>query len=140
MRVFHAHGLGFSIAACTWLLVMPCARAAESDALGPDKALHYTVSVSLTLGASAVFDLIGLDEPATLPLSIGFALALGVGKETFDALRGSDFSAADLTWDVLGIATGVFVRVLVCALLEPERAHAKARASPEAPFARLTSF
>jgi putative lipoprotein len=102
------------IAACLWAATTSTAHAlAETDALGPDKALHYSVSVGLTLGASLVFDGIGFDEPTALPLSIGFALGMGIGKELFDAVRGGGFSAADLTWDVLGIATGLFLRVLL---------------------------
>ena len=122
----------WGLAAFVWAglgLYTPAARAVESDGLGPDKALHFSVSVGLTLGASLAFDVIGLDEPEGLPLSIGFALSLGVGKELFDALRGTGFSAADLTWDVLGVATGVFVRCVLRALFAP------ARASP-----RVTSF
>jgi putative lipoprotein len=108
------------MAASSGVMFPANASAAESDALGPDKALHYTVSVGLTLGASLALDLVGVDEPAVLPLSIGFALGLGIGKEAFDAVRGSSFSAADLTWDVLGIATGVLIRVLLRALFEPD--------------------
>lgn len=98
------------------------ACAAENDALGPDKALHFTVSVGLTLSASLAFDVVGVDEPEASPLSIGFALSLGVGKELFDALRGSGFSAADLTWDVLGVASAVLVRCVLRVLLAPPRA------------------
>jgi uncharacterized protein YfiM (DUF2279 family) len=129
MRVFRVHDLmlGVCVAAFSWAIFAANASAAESDALGPDKALHYTVSVGLTLGASLVLDVVGLDEPVVLPLSIGFALGMGVGKELFDAVRGSSFSAADLTWDVLGIATGVLIRVLLRAIFEPE--HARERAS-----------
>jgi uncharacterized protein YfiM (DUF2279 family) len=127
MRVFCVHGLLLELALATALCgAMAAAPAvcsaldAESDTLGPDKALHYTVSVGLTLGASFVCDVIGLDEPITLPLSIGFAVVMGVGKETFDAIRGTGFSAADLTWDLLGIATGVLLRVLIRALFDPD--------------------
>jgi uncharacterized protein YfiM (DUF2279 family) len=127
MRVFSAHRLGICLAVCACSLSATSVHAAENEKLGPDKALHYTVSVGLTLSASLAFDAIGIDEPAVLPLSIGFALAMGVGKEAFDAIGGSGFSAADLTWDVLGIGTAVFLRVLVRAVLriEPEPARAK---------------
>jgi uncharacterized protein YfiM (DUF2279 family) len=136
MRVFPAHRLGICIAACAWSLFATTAHASESEALGPDKALHYTVSVGLTLGASLAFDAIGVDEPASLPLSIGFALAMGVGKEAFDAIGGSGFSAADLTWDVLGIGTAMFLRVLVHAIFRIEPKPARAQTANR----RLTSF
>ncbi|HET6336277.1 MAG TPA: hypothetical protein VFG30_23810 [Polyangiales bacterium] len=128
MRVFRVHDLmlGVCFVVFSWAIFAANASAAESDALGPDKALHYTVSVGLTLGASLVLDVVGLDEPVVLPLSIGFALGMGVGKELFDAVRGSAFSAADLTWDVLGIATGVLIRVLLRAIFEPDRVRADA--------------
>jgi putative lipoprotein len=122
MRVLRAHDLMLTVCLAAFGgVVLPAnASAAESDALGPDKALHYTVSVGLTLGASLALDVAGVDEPAVLPLSIGFALGLGIGKEAFDAVRGNSFSAADLTWDVLGIATGVLIHVLLRALFAPD--------------------
>lgn len=120
MLSFRSYGLLLTgcISACLWASSASTALArTESDELGPDKVLHYSVSIGLTLGASLALDLIGFDEPVVEPLSIAFALGMGVGKELFDEVRGSGFSAADLTWDVLGIATGLFLRILLHELL-----------------------
>lgn len=42
-------------------------------------------------------------------ISSGIGLAIGIGKETFDLLIGSDFDMADIGFDVLGIATGLLL-------------------------------
>jgi uncharacterized protein YfiM (DUF2279 family) len=122
MRDCRANGCVFAVVAAFWLLPAPAKAAAESDGLGADKALHFSVSVGLTLGSALVLDAIGIDEPAVLPLSIGFALTLGIGKEAFDELvRDTGFSLADLSWDLLGITTGVLLDCILRALLPPAR-------------------
>ena len=102
-------------ALCPLLLLAPSARAeitetpARDDWLGRDKALHYSVSVGLA-GAGYVGGAFLFDAPeARLLTGAGVALGAGVAKELYDAGRGSFFSWKDLTWDVLGTATGLAV-------------------------------
>ena len=72
-----------------------------------DKALHFSVSAGLAgagyLGGALLF------EPPEARWLTGARVALGAGvaKELYDAGRGSFFSWKDLTWDVLGTATGL---------------------------------
>jgi putative lipoprotein len=98
---------------CLALLVPPSARGGEpeipsrDDWFGQDKALHYGVSAGLA-GAGYAGGALLFDEPGARWLTgAGLALGAGVGKEVYDAWRGSFFSFKDLTWDVLGTATGL---------------------------------
>jgi putative lipoprotein len=98
---------------CLSLLVPLSARAEEpepasqDDWFGRDKALHFGVSAGLA-GAGYAGGALLFDEPGARWLTgAGVALTAGVGKELYDAGRGSFFSFKDLTWDVVGTATGL---------------------------------
>jgi putative lipoprotein len=72
-----------------------------------DKALHFGVSAGLA-GAGYVGGALLFESPGARWLTgAGVALSAGVAKELYDAGRGSFFSGKDLTWDVLGTATGL---------------------------------
>jgi len=53
----------------------------------------------------------------------GFALALGAGKEAYDATGHGDASFKDFTWDVAGAAVGVALALLVDVLASGPTAH-----------------
>lgn len=98
---------------CLSLLVPRSARGEEpeipslDDWFGQDKALHYGVSVGLA-GAGYAGGALLFEAPEARWLTgAGVALGAGVAKELYDAGRGSFFSFKDLTWDVLGTATGL---------------------------------
>ncbi|WP_257455202.1 hypothetical protein [Archangium lipolyticum] len=98
---------------CLSLLLPLSARGAEpgttprDDWFGRDKALHYGVSVGLA-GAGYAGGALLFEEPGARWLTgAGLALGAGLGKEVYDAWRGSVFSFKDLVWDVLGTATGL---------------------------------
>lgn len=98
---------------CLSLLAPLSARGEEpeipalDDWFGQDKALHYGVSVGLA-GAGYAGGALLFEAPEARWLSgAGVALGAGVAKELYDAGRGSFFSFKDLTWDVLGTATGL---------------------------------
>ncbi len=108
---------------CLSLLVPLSARGAEpgipsgDDWFGQDKALHYGVSVGLA-GAGYAGGALLFDTPEARWLSgAGVALGAGVAKELYDAGRGSFFSFKDLTWDVLGTASGLALSWAVDRLL-----------------------
>ncbi len=86
------------------------ARAADPDPwFGADKALHYGASAGLAgLGygaASLVWDDTGL----RLGFGASVALTAGIAKELVDLAGHGTPSWKDLTWDVLGTATGLLV-------------------------------
>lgn len=81
--------------------------ASGDDWFGQDKALHYGLSVGLA-GAGYAGGALLFEAPEARWLSgAGVALGAGVAKELYDAGRGTYFSFKDLTWDVLGTATGL---------------------------------
>ena len=81
--------------------------ASGDEWFGQDKALHYGLSVGLASAGYAGGALL-FDAPEARWLSgAGVALGAGVAKELYDAGRGTYFSFKDLTWDVLGTATGL---------------------------------
>jgi len=84
------------------------AAAADEDRWwGRDKALHFGVSAGLAVGGYAVSTLV-LDEPYQRSLAgAGFALSLGIAKETYDYTAHGDASWKDLSWDVAGTALGI---------------------------------
>ncbi len=88
------------------------ARAAD-DWYGPDKALHFGVSVGLSAGGYAASALV-LDRRWQRSVAgAGFSLTLGAGKELYDLSGHGDPSWKDFTWDVAGTAVGVGLALLV---------------------------
>jgi putative lipoprotein len=81
--------------------------------LGRDKALHFGASAGLALGAYGTTALITTDPGHRLGVATGVALGAGIAKEVADRYTGGDPSWRDLTWDVVGTATGVLVAWLV---------------------------
>jgi putative lipoprotein len=90
------------------------ARAADPDPwLGRDKALHFGASAVIAGGGYAGAALLTPRTPVRLASGASLALAAGVGKEVYDRYSGGDASFRDLTWDVVGTATGLVVSWLV---------------------------
>lgn len=121
---------------CLSLLVPLSARGeapevhSGDDWFGQDKALHYGVSVGLA-GAGYAGGALLFEEPEARWLTgAGVALGAGLAKELYDAGRGSFFSYKDLTWDVLGTATGLVLSWAIDRLLFQKKAPAGARLGP----------
>jgi putative lipoprotein len=88
------------------------ARADDPDPWwGADKALHFSVSAGLAAAGYAGASLATDRRPVRLGAGAALALSAGIAKELLDGARGGDASWRDLTWDVVGTATG-----LLCAL------------------------
>ncbi len=106
------------------MLVASCALAQEADPwLGPDKALHFGASAALATGgyaAGAFF----FEEPAPrLAVGAGLALTAGAAKELYDLSGRGQASWKDMTWNVAGAATGLFVSYAVDRWLLSRPAH-----------------
>ncbi|WP_051256613.1 hypothetical protein [Cystobacter fuscus] len=87
-----------------------------------DKAAHFALSAGLA-GAGYAGGALLFDAPEARWLTgAGLTLGVGVAKEFFDAGRGSIFSWKDLTWDVLGMATGLSLSWAVERLFFPRGA------------------
>jgi len=92
------------------LLAGPAVARGDDDPwLGPDKALHFSVSAAIAgagYGAGAA-----LDQERPWRFLIGGALGVGagVGKELLDLAGAGQPSWRDLAWDALGITTGLLL-------------------------------
>jgi putative lipoprotein len=104
------------------------ARAQDRDPwFGRDKALHFGASALLAGGGYAGAALATDDTRVRLAVGGGLALSAGVAKELWDLSGHGDPSWRDLTWDVVGTATGLAVAVAIdwaVGRLTSRRAHA----------------
>jgi putative lipoprotein len=98
------------------------ASAHAADAwFGPDKALHFGVSLALAAGGYAASSP-WLETRTERALAGGaFSLTLGAGKELWDLSGHGDPSWRDFTWDVVGTAVGVALALGVDTLASPRR-------------------
>jgi putative lipoprotein len=86
------------------------ASAQERDPwFGRDKALHFSASAVLATGGYGAGALIWPRVPPRLATGAAVALSAGIGKEILDRYTGGDPSLRDLTWDLVGTATGLAV-------------------------------
>jgi putative lipoprotein len=96
------------------LLVPSSVAASDPDPwLGRDKGLHFSASLVLASGGYGATAL-ATDQTRWRVLGgTGLALCAGVGKEVADTYGPGDASWRDLTWDLIGTATGVGVAWLI---------------------------
>jgi putative lipoprotein len=86
------------------------AVAADDDPwLGRDKALHFSATASLALGGYGASALKTPDPLTRAAAGVTLGLGAGLAKELWDLTGAGDPSWRDLTWDVVGTATGVLV-------------------------------
>ena len=92
----------------------PARAATDQDPwLGHDKLLHFEVSAAIAAGGYGGAALFSPRTEVRLATGAGLALAAGVGKELWDLQGNGDASWRDLTWDVIGTATGLAVAVTI---------------------------
>ncbi len=95
-------------------LALPRAHAADRDPwFGRDKALHFGATFTLSGGGYAGATLISPRPTVRAAAGAGLGLGAGIAKEVYDRYSGGDPSWRDLTWDVVGTATGVLVAWLL---------------------------
>lgn len=88
------------------------ARAADPDPdpwLGRDKLAHFGVSAGIAAAGYGVGAALVDARGHALLLGGGLALGVGIGKELLDLSGRGDPSWKDLTWDVMGTASGLAV-------------------------------
>jgi putative lipoprotein len=105
-----ARTLAIAVVSAAILASAPAARADDADPwFGHDKLLHFEATSSLAVvgyaGASFYTD----DRPTRVAAGLTLAVGVGVGKEMWDLAGHGDPSWRDLTWDLVGAATGVLV-------------------------------
>lgn len=92
----------------------PAAAAADPDPwLGRDKALHFSACFMAAGDGYATAAVLSKRDSHRLAAGFGFAVVVGAGKEMLDRADGGDASWRDLTWDVVGAATGAAISWLI---------------------------
>ena len=98
-----------AVAGLAGLVLAGCATVpAEQDPwFGADKFQHFGISAALAGAATVVGENHGLEHGQAFAPAIGLTLAVGMGKETYDAqVKKTFWSWRDLTWDLLGGLAG----------------------------------
>jgi putative lipoprotein len=93
----------------TSLASSTAAHAADAEGdpwFGHDKLLHFEATSTLALVGYAGASLATDDRPTRLTLSLALPFAAGIGKELWDGTGRGDASWRDLTWDLVGAASG----------------------------------
>ncbi len=75
----------------------------------PDKVKHFFMSAFVQSVAYSAARIAHADNRTALYLASAATLTVGIGKEVSDRHTAGDFSAKDLTWDVLGGAAATIV-------------------------------
>lgn len=102
-----------TLAALLVLCLLPRTAQASDAWWGPDKALHFGVSVALSGAGYAASSLV-LDEPWQRALAGGaLSLGLGAAKESYDAWGDGDPSWRDFAWDAAGSFVGASVALTI---------------------------
>jgi putative lipoprotein len=85
-------------------------RADDSDKwLAADKGVHFGVSAAIAGGTYGVSAPHFESRVAPLLIGAGVSVLAGVSKEVWDAAGNGTASWKDLTWDAIGIATGLVI-------------------------------
>jgi len=95
--------------------------------LGPDKALHCTLSAVIAGAGYGVTALFTNDIRLRTAFGGGVALAAGAGKELLDLAGYGDPSWKDFTWDVIGTVIGLGIAISIDVAvrsIHPGQAHA----------------
>ena len=80
---------------------------AQDPWFGKDKFKHFGVSAVLAGASTAAGESQDLSNRETCEMAFGITLAVGFGKEAYDASRKDNFwSWKDIVWDVLGGLAG----------------------------------
>ena len=96
-----------------FLLSAPCFAADRDPWWGRDKALHFSACFMFAGDGYSGTSVFTKRESTRLGVGAGLAVAAGATKEVYDRVAGGDASLRDLTWDVVGAATGTMLSWLV---------------------------
>jgi putative lipoprotein len=89
-----------------------CADSANADPwFGRDKLIHFSASASLAVVGYASASMLTENRPTRIGAGAALAVSAGVAKELWDLDGHGDASWRDLSWDLVGAATGLLVSV-----------------------------
>jgi putative lipoprotein len=90
------------------------AESADADPWwGRDKLIHFSASASLAIVGYAGTSMGTESRPARAAAGAALAVGAGAAKELWDLDGHGDASWRDLTWDLIGAATGVLISLAV---------------------------
>ena len=98
----------------TGLTAPGVARADSANAdpwFGRDKLIHFAAAGSLAVVGYANASMLTENRPARIGAGAALAVGAGVAKELWDLDGHGDASWRDLSWDLIGAATGLLVSV-----------------------------
>jgi putative lipoprotein len=101
------------VAAALACLAARPARAERDAWWGRDKALHLGVSFALASGGYAVGAAISREPVVRFGIGGSVALGAGIAKEMYDRTGAGTPSLRDLSWDAIGVATGLLASWLL---------------------------
>ena len=114
-RQSRASWAGLLLVSLTATLAGPrVARADSANAdpwFGRDKLIHFAASGSLAVVGYANASMLTENRPLRIGAGATLALGAGVAKELWDLDGHGDASWRDLSWDLIGAATGLLVSV-----------------------------
>ena len=106
--------VAFSLVAFPILpIAAPCFAESADPWWGRDKAIHFSASLILAGDGYATAATLTRRESVRVGVGASVAFAAGASKEVYDRYSGGDASMRDLTWDVVGAATGSIVSWLI---------------------------
>jgi putative lipoprotein len=106
---------GLLLVSLTTALADPRVAHADSATADPwfgrDKLIHFAASGSLAIVGYAGASMLTENRPARIGAGAALAVGAGVAKELWDLDGHGDASWRDLSWDLIGAATGLLVSV-----------------------------
>ncbi|MCX5763690.1 MAG: hypothetical protein NTU67_03545 [Gemmatimonadetes bacterium] len=98
--------MNFVLVFALWSGPAPAPATPGDRWFGPDKLLHFTASALIQSVAHTALRSRGMTYANASWSAAGVTAVAGIGKELWDLKRHDDFSLRDLTWDVVGGASG----------------------------------
>lgn len=77
--------------------------------IAPDKVKHFFMSAFVQSASYATLRTTGVEHDGALVAAGAATVALGIGKEVYDARGGRRFDVYDLAWDLAGGAAAAAV-------------------------------
>lgn len=108
-----------AVVLASFLVAWPAQAQAPSEDpwLGPDKTLHFSVSAVISSSGYGVAAALEQDRPLRLVVGGALGVSAGVAKELADLAGLGHPSWRDLTWDLMGVATGLLLGFAIDVLL-----------------------
>ena len=101
------------LAALAIVVTFPRTARAQDAWSGADKAMHFSASFVLAGGGYAVGAGAFGDRSKAVALGAGVSLATGLIKESLDLAGMGQASWRDVTWNVVGVAAGIGIAILL---------------------------